>query len=177
MQQIWHMLAIAALAVSSIEANNLSPVDTNPLQPRGSYRYLYHGIFKVYDATLFAPPGVNPKAILAADCQFELQLHYLRNIKKNTILKSANRMLEKNLAPDELRQIQEQVDKLHQAYTDVRSADRAALHYHPNHGTTLFLNDKPCITLKGKDFARLYFQIWLGQRPVSPAMRENLLVR
>lgn len=170
-----HLFGLAILAAALHAQTAAPPEAPAPMQVTGTFRYLHHGLFKVYEAELLAPAGTRPETILAADCPFELRLTYLRDIQKNTILKSANRMLEKNLDPAILGQISKRVARLHRTYEDIKRGNRAVLRYHPQAGTTFFFNDKPRTTIPGKDFAKYYFQIWLGAKPVSPAMREALL--
>lgn len=177
MQQIPNLLAIVALVATPTVESDKGWNNPSDLQERGIYRYHHHGIFKVYDAILLAPAEATPAAILNADCPYELQLCYLRPIKKTTIIKSANRMLEKNLSPDELAQIKQRASLLHDDYEDVQPGDKATFRFDPLTGTTLLLNDKIRIHIPGKDFAKYYLQIWLGTKPVSTDMREALLGR
>ncbi|MGC6424038.1 MAG: chalcone isomerase family protein [Lentimonas sp.] len=151
------------------EANNLT------LEKRGEYRYVYRMFFNLYDAGLFTEKETTAKQILNADAAVHLSFRYLRTIEKSIILKSAARMLEKNLSVQELEQISERVDTINAAYTTVEKGDRSSLTYIPGVGTTLKINNEPIATIEGKDFAQLYFQIWLGEQPVSKAMKEALL--
>ncbi|PDH30585.1 MAG: hypothetical protein CNE95_02885 [Puniceicoccaceae bacterium MED-G30] len=171
------LLAILALIIPvSLQSDTLEKEDLT-LQLRGSCRYLHHGIFKVYEASLLAPHDATTETLLSADCPFELHLHYLRDVKKTTVLRSANRMLEKNLLPAQLEAISERVTQLHDTYTEISKGDRAILRFHPKKGTTFIYNDEQRIQIRGKEFAKYYFSIWLGAKPVSPNMRDRLLNR
>ena len=154
----------------------LAAVETSaPLTPRGQYRFVYKFFFKLYDLSLLAPSAASRAQILNAEVGFELQFKYLRTLEKPLILESAARMLERNLSPGELAQIEARVQELNAAYTTVRDGDRSSLSYHPGRGTTLAINGRDAITLPGQDFAQLYFRIWLGPQPTSKAMKEALL--
>ena len=72
---VWLLTALQPEAVAS---TNKSP----QMQIVGNYRYLHHGIFQLYDATLLAPSGVEATRILSAQHPFELHFHFLRSIKK-----------------------------------------------------------------------------------------------
>jgi hypothetical protein len=37
------------------------------------------------------------------------------------------------------------------------------------------INGSPIITIEGKDFAQLYFKIWLGEKPLSNSLKDALL--
>jgi len=141
----------------------------------GEYRYVYRLFFDLYDAALFAPDNATAGQILDAATPFRLQFRYLRTIDKSIILKSANRMLEKNLSPVERALIAERVGRINAAYTTVNEGDTSSLTYQPGHGTTLRVNGEPKLTIEGQDFAKLYFRIWLGSQPISKSLKANLL--
>ena len=144
------------------------------LSKLGEYRYVYRMFFKLYDVALYAEPKASAKDVLSASVSYRLQFRYLREIDKAIILKSSAKILDKNLNPDELRQIAERVDRLNAAYQTVKDGDHSSLTFQPDVGTTLRINGSPVTTIEGADFARLYFKIWLGERPISDSLREAL---
>jgi len=146
-----------------------------PLTKLGEYRYVYRMFFKLYDAALYVTEGAEADDVLAANSSYRLQFRYLREIDKSIILTSSTKMLEKNLSSKEMAQIAERVDRLNAAYQTVKEGDRSSLTYQPDTGTSLKINGAPVITIEGEDFARLYFKIWLGERPISETLRARLL--
>lgn len=169
----------------AVQADELSfpktwtePETSQTLEKMGEYRFVYSIFFKLYDAVLYADAEADAEAILNRTAAFHLEFHYLREIEKEIILKSADRMLEKNLTEAERASISEPVAKLNQVYRTVESGDYSALTYIPGKGTTFRLNGDPKLTIPGKAFAELYFRIWLGEAaPLSPEMRDVLLGR
>ena len=141
----------------------------------GESRYVYRMFFKLYDAALYASADASNDAILKANAPFKLQFRYLREIDKSIILKSSAKILEKNLSSNELEQIAERLERLNAAYRTVKAGDRSSLTYLPDRGSTLMINGAPIITIKGKDFAQLYFKIWLGEKPLSNSLKNALL--
>jgi hypothetical protein len=154
---------------------NTIEVGGSELTKRGEYRYVYRFFFQLYDAALYAPDSASVEDILNAETDFRLQFRYLREIEKSIILKSADRMLEKNLRASERDLIAERVTAINEAYTTVRDGDRSSLTFQREIGTTLRINGDPVATIKGDDFARLYFQIWLGEQPISKSLKSTLL--
>lgn len=146
-----------------------------PMQKLAEYRYVYRFFFKLYDAALYLDETASADAVLTAETAFHLEFRYLREIDKSIILKSADRMLEKNLSAEERAQIADRVERLNEKYQTVREGDRSSLTYQPEEGTTLRINGAPQITLPGQDFAELYFRIWLGPQPISAEMKSVLL--
>lgn len=141
----------------------------------GEYRYYYKVFFKLYDAALYTSTGGSAQTVLGATQPFRLQFRYLRTIDKPIILESASKMLQRNLTAEELSAIQDRVDQINNAYTTVNKGDRSALTFTPGQGTTLSINGEDQITIPGDDFARLYFEIWLGEKPISTDLKINLL--
>ncbi|MFU8848227.1 MAG: chalcone isomerase family protein [Opitutales bacterium] len=146
-------------------------------QKLGEYRYVYRFFFELYEAALYAPADATAEEVLEAATPYRLQFRYLRTIDKGIILKSADRMLEKNLSSEERDQIAERIDRINAAYTTVNKGDTSSLTYQPDSGTTLKVNGEPKITIEGEDFAQLYFRIWLGPQPISKSLKANLLGR
>ena len=149
------------------------------LETAGSHRFVYRMFFKLYDASLRTDSEEvkDIDQLLNGKNALLLEFDYLRQIKKSVILESSEEILAKNMTPEELDLIQNRVDRINAAYRTVDKGDRSALSYVPGKGTTLWINEKPIITIKGEDFVRLYFRIWLGEEPISKQMREALVQR
>ena len=143
----------------------------------GEHRVTYKLFFKLYDAALFTEAKASADDVLARDCAFRLEFRYLRSIPKATILKSANHMLAKNLKPETLSRIAQQTEQLHAAYRSVETGDVSSLTYIPGKGTTFAINGEQLITIAGEEFAQHYLQIWLGKRPISVKLRDQLLAQ
>ncbi|TVP80882.1 MAG: hypothetical protein EA353_02735 [Puniceicoccaceae bacterium] len=175
-------VALSLFIISSASARSPDPsfptsveIDGTELTKRGEYRYVYRLFFQLYDAALYAPESATTSDILEAKTPFRLQFRYLREIEKSIILKSAGQMLERNLSASELDQIAERVEQINAAYTTVRDGDKSSLTFQPGVGTTLRIHGEPVVTIEGDDFARLYYQIWLGPKPLSQNLRSALL--
>jgi hypothetical protein len=171
-----------ALGTGAVSAQASEPdfparitVEDRPFEQLGAYRYIYRFFFPLYEASLYTSPGGTSSDVLTAQAPFHLTFRYLRDIEKPIILKAAAKMLEKNLSPAEQDQIVERVADLNDAYTGVEEGDTSSLTYVPESGTTLRINGKSRITVPGQDFARLYFKIWLGPKPLSENLRDHLL--
>lgn len=179
MKTFYKLILLTLLTAGTTFASAMFPRQIQALEhdfeKLGEYRYVYRMFFKLYEAALFTKPGSTAEDVLNADTAFHLQFRYLRKIDKGIILKSAGRMLEKNLSTEELAAIAERVDQINKAYTTVRNGDQSSLTYKPGVGTTLTINGEPVITIEGKDFAELYFRIWLGEKAISSSLKANLL--
>lgn len=74
-----------------------------------------------------------------------------------------------------LKTLNNRIETFHHAYQEVKPKDRYALTYIPGKGTEMTLNSRILTTIKGTDFARAYFAIWLGKEPVDKGLRNVLL--
>ncbi len=144
-------------------------------QKLGEHRYYHKRIFKVYDAALYTEPQASADNVLNADHSFKLTFSYLRAINKELAIDAANRALKKNLDPEQASAIANRLSNLNDAYLSVEKGDTTTLHYQPGLGTTYSINGAPKATIPGEDFAQLYFRIWLGDQPLSTALRDDLL--
>jgi hypothetical protein len=175
------LILLMLIPAVSVWGESLFPpritVQDQSFEKLGEYRYVYRVFFKLYDAALFTAEGGRAESVLEAESPFHLEFRYLRDIDKSIILKSADRMLEKNLKPEERAQIADRVARINQAYTSVKEGDVVSLTYEPGSGTTLRINGESITTIAGDDFAELYFRIWLGDQALSESLRENLLGR
>ena len=144
------LLLLLLVSASSVFGASLFPQSVTALdrdfEKLGEYRYVYRMFFKLYEAALFTSDGGSAEDVLNAETSFHLQFRYLRKIDKGIILKSAGRILEKNLNPEELAQIAERVDLINEAYTTVTKGDTSSLTYEPGKGTTLMINGEPVMT-------------------------------
>ena len=71
--------------------------------------------------------------------------------------------------------LRDAVEQLHLAYRPVEKGDCYVLQYDPEQGTRLVLNQQSLITITEPGFKAVYFGIWLGDDPLSPRLKDNLL--
>lgn len=170
------LLPLATLANEPLFPKEVT-INDSTFEQLGEYRYIYRIFFPLYEAALYTAPGADAADVLEASEPFHLTFRYLREIDKSIILKSADRMLEKNLSPEERDQIADRVARINEAYITVTEGDRSSLTFVPNEGTTLRVNGEARVTIPGDDFAQLYFRIWIGPEALSASLREHLLGR
>jgi hypothetical protein len=148
-------------------------VNDQAIPLRGTGRLVWMKLVTVYDAALYLPADVLGKDVLS-DVPKRLELSYHISIKGPKFGESAEPYLEKNAPPQDLAKLRPRIEQLNKLYRDVKEGDRYALIYAPGIGTTLSLNNVPLGTIEGADFAAAYLRIWLGAKPISDAMRDDL---
>jgi hypothetical protein len=148
-------------------------VQGHTLPLRGTGRLVWMRVITVYDAALYLPADVPGKDVLG-DVAKRLELRYHVSIKGEKFGESAEPYLKKNVPPAELARIRSRIEHLNKLYRGVKEGDRYALDYVPGSGTTLSLNGSPLGSIEGMDFAAAYFAIWLGGKPISDTLRDEL---
>lgn len=146
---------------------------TMELKGAGLARYAV--FVRIYGAGLYGPEGVSAADLLERGDPKRLEIEYFVDVGASDLALAANTILERQLTTEQLRALEPRVRQLHQAYRNVRPGDRYVMEYLPEQGTVLRLNGEPLITVEGRDFARAYFGIWLGEHPLSRSLRDALL--
>ena len=178
-------LALLTLALATQSAST-TPVDIagvrfadamvhegTTLQRRGAGLLTYFFI-KAYASALYLPANVPPSAY-KSDVPKCLEIGYLVKIDGEDFGPAGEKVLARTLTPAQLRALRPQFEALSRAYVDVKNGDRYALCYAPGKGTTLKLNGRALTTVPGADFGALYYDIWLGPKPVDKDLRNELL--
>lgn len=143
-----------------------------PLRGAGTATWLR---FKVYSAALYATNEREAETDLLDGRPLCLVLHYHRKVKKSDIVESSGKIIRRNPKNDP--------DALYKPLRDfyallrpsVDKGDRYVLVYDPAVGSTLYFNDKKLGTVKGADFARAYFGIWISKYPIHAKLRKALV--
>lgn len=145
------------------------------LQSRAESKYL--GFIKVYNASLYTRQTVSAENILAEETSRCLKLDYAVSIKAADFARGADAILSRQHDPATVAAVKAEIDKLHQAYRDVKKGDAYRLCYEAqSRDTTLFLNEEKLISITSAQFAEIYFGIWLGARaPIDENLRDKLL--
>jgi hypothetical protein len=105
----------------------------------------------------------------------QLVLHYFHSIPAEDLAEATEAMIRKNVPPDQYNAIKPKIDQINALYRDVDPGGRYTATYIPGTGTTLALNGEPLGTVSGKTFAKAYFAIWLGEKPIDKKFRDKLL--
>jgi hypothetical protein len=145
-----------------------------PLLLEGAGLFRWKRLLKVYAAAHYVGDGAGG-APLDADVPRRLELAYYVGIDGPDFGKAADELLRESFPPEVVARLRARLDRLHAAYVDVRPGDRYALTYLPGRGTELALNGRPIALVEGADFARAYFAIWLGEKPIDRRLRDALL--
>lgn len=128
--------------------------------------------WRVYDIRLWAEPGFSPQRF--DSLAFALELQYARRLDGASI---ASRSVEEmqRLGPIKEAQANSWRAAMAQAFPDVVAGDRITGLHLPERGTRFFHNARLTRQIDGRDFAQLFFGIWLSPATSEPALRRQLL--
>lgn len=134
----------------------------------GEHRFTKY-MFKVYDASLYAPKGV-----WNADAPFALSLTYLRNFDSGDIVRvSAKNMRQIGFEDEEKLSVWQ--NKMAEIFPDVSDGITITGIY-TRDGTTVFYQDEQKIgSVDDPEFGAYFFGIWLNENTAEPRMRKKLI--
>ena len=145
-----------------------SKVDSQ-LDLLGVSRFSYY-FFKVYTGALYYPKG---EAFELGTKPLRLELHYLREIDREDLIKPATDFLGEHCK--DYPAIADRVAKINKLYRSVKNGDRYSLEFYPGRGTSLSFNGKLLGSIEGDDFAKEYLAIWLSEKTAAKSFRDEVL--
>ena len=171
-KSVWGACLWLLASVVPISVHAAVPESVNELVPGASmvgearYSYLF---WDVYDARLYAPQGNwQPSS------PFALALTYLRDFDGKDIAERSVKEMREQGMKDEQRLSQWQ-QKMQALFPDVAENDTIT-GIRTEQGTARFyLNSELLGEVKEPDFAKWFFNIWLGQETTEPEFRAKLL--
>ncbi len=167
---IW---TLALFLMSLPSCLSAAVTDGMTLQGSGKIRYL---MFDVYRAKLYTEPVPPGNASVLTGLSRCLILSYDVDIKAQDMIKAAEKVLARQYNADYLNRFREQIDQLHRSYRPVTTGDSYSLCYNAeDETTTLSLNDSSLVTISSRDFAEIYFGIWLSpDQPIDEKLQQQL---
>ena len=128
--------------------------------------------FKIYDARLWSPPGLNARNF--ASQPLALELAYLRDFSAADIVERSLKEMRRS-ANLSAAQAQQWTAEMLRVFPDVKAGDRVLCLHRPGISASFWLNGRPIGEIADPEFARLFLGIWLSPQTSEPAMRLALL--
>lgn len=132
---------------------------------QGTHHFRYRRIFSVFAAGLYTAEGPAGK---------RLTFTYTRNLKADDLRDQAMKTLEAHNSREVLKKYRDPTAELQKAYQDVKDGDAYSLTVITDKGIWLHLNDKEIFFHDDSDFGYWYLDIWLGDPPISDALKFAL---
>lgn len=134
-------------------------------------------IFKVdvYVAALYlTQKSADASAILRSTAPKEIIMHFVRDVGRSDVNEGWQEGFEKN-ARSELPALKERIEAFKGLMTDIKTGERLRLAHKPGAGVQVYVNGTLKGTIKGDDFSRALFSIWLGSSPPNADLKTGLL--
>ncbi len=133
--------------------------------------------FKIYAMGLYLKKkSNNAQEILNADEPMAIRMNFIYNgVSAKKMRNAWNEGFEKsthgNIAP-----IKDKIAKFNSLFNvEVKKGYVYDLIYSPEKGTSVYLNGKLLGTIKGLDFKKALFGIWIGDKPINKGLKKKLL--
>jgi hypothetical protein len=131
--------------------------------------------FKVYVIGLYLErPATDAAAVLGSDGVRRAELHILRDLSGDEMGSAIRTAFEEN-AGDARARLADRLKRLESMFPAVAPGDTIALTYVPGQGTAIAGKGKEIGVIEGKDFADVLLAVWIGAKPVDPALKQALL--
>lgn len=166
-------LAAEAAEIEDIEFPSTVSAGESEIELFGLGLLRYRVVFRGYVGGLYLPADAKPQTTFE-DVPKALELYYFWDIPGRFFGEAADELLAENLPAERIAELRPRLDRLNALYQDVKEGDRYRLTYTPGEGTSVALNGKTLGTIPGADFARDYFSIWLGEKPLSEPFRDQI---
>ncbi len=110
-----------------------------------------------------------------ADVPKRIEVAYFYPVPGRKLAVETRKRIILNTSREEFRGIQDRVDQMDAYFVDLRPGDRYALTYVPGQGTQFSYNQQQVGVIPGYDFAKALFAVWIGDKPLSPQLKADLL--
>jgi hypothetical protein len=128
----------------------------------------------VYVAALYvSKTSSDPNTLLAENPPKELVLQFVRDVGADDLKKGWNEGFEKN-AKAELSALKDRIEMFNGWMVDMKTGQRLTLVHKTGAGVEVNVSGTSKGTIKGDDFAKALFAIWLGDPP-NPEIKAGLL--
>ena len=132
---------------------------------------------KVYVGALYLPAKLSTvKQILADPGAKRIVMNFLyKEVSAEKLVDGWNEGFAGNSSANEIKTLQERINKFNSLFTTVHKGDEIRLDYLPGKGTEVRINGTLKGSVPGEDFSRALLKIWLGTKPADDGLKEAML--
>lgn len=142
----------------------------------GAALLTYFLFVEAYAGALYLPEGYKGNHALD-DIPKHLVLEYRVSISAEDFAMATREKIKDSVDRETFERLLPQIEALNSLYKDVEAGDRYGITYLPGMGTRLIYNGLSLGTVKGAEFAKAMFAIWIGDNPIDEEFRDRLLGR
>jgi hypothetical protein len=176
------ILVLSAAFFCDLHAGTVAGVTMPDTSHAGSITLQLNGMglrtkymVKVYVAGLYLPQkSSDAAAILQPEIPKRIVMHFVRSVSKNQLTDGFTESFANN-APDTMKTLKPDMDRLFAALDAVKDGDEIVFTYIPGTGTSVTVAGKDKITIPTPDFAAMLFSVWLGPKPPNASLKKGIL--
>ena len=133
--------------------------------------------FNIYVGALYLPEKQNSaQAILKSAKANRVLMHFLYDeVEKKKLVDAWVEGFEDNVDAKTFSALKDRLIKFNQMFSDMHKGDVVLLDYIPGKGTRVMIKGDVKGTIEGDDFNRALLSVWLGEAPVTEALKDAML--
>jgi hypothetical protein len=174
---LWLALSMATVRageVSGVSMPDAVSVAGRGLRLNGMGRRVETALFKAYVIGLYLEkPTKSARAAIATDEAKRVVLTMLRDVSREAFVEAVETGFTRN-AGSSMPNIRARLDLLEHALPALKKGNVLDITYLPEVGTVIRGQGRE-MTIAGKDFSDALLAVWLGSKPVSEALKRQLL--
>jgi len=121
--------------------------------------------------------GKTNEADILGNYPKRIEVEYFVNIPGKKLNNYTVERMKDNVSKADLEALKYEIIKMGRYFVDLKPGDRFSLTYLPDIGTKFAHNGTLVGIIKGKDFAKALFSVWIGKRPFDKHLKEQVLGR
>ena len=164
------------MTVAGVNVPETLSIDNNTLVLNGAgVRKKF--FIKVYVGALYLPAKKSSvDAILADPGAKSVVMTFLyKEVEAEKLVEGWNDGFAGNSSAEELKTLQERINRFNSMFPTVSKGDEIRLEYLPGQGTRVMINNGLKGVVEGEDFSRALLKIWLGREPADAGLRDAML--
>jgi hypothetical protein len=176
-------LTLSSFAVTAMEIEGVDIPDTlSP--PNSDITLVLNGagirekfFMDIYIGALYLESKTaEAKTILNDTGSASVLMHFLYSeVSKDKLTSAWTDGFESNTSHTAMQALEERIMMFNKLFRTVREGDVIRIDYLPDSGTQVRINGEWRGTVEGNDFFRALLSIWLGEKPVTKALRKGML--
>lgn len=178
------VVLLAGIVAPASQARTVSGIDVAEQVNVGGQRLQLNGagmrekyFFDIYVCALYLPkPAHTAATALAEGGPRRVLMHFVyHRVGRDKLVDGWNEGFEANTSESERSALQKRINDFNALFGDAPRGQVVLLDYLPGKGTAVSIDGRLRGTIPGKDFNDALMRIWLGEHPVTSALKRGLL--
>ena len=129
--------------------------------------------FKAFAAGFYM--GEGHQSDLLGNFPKRIEVQYFVRIPGKDLNNFTVQKIKDNISQHDLDSLKDQIGEMEKYFVNLEPGDRFSLTYIPNIGTKFEHNGQLIGIIKGNEFARAIFSVWIGKKPFDHQLKKQVL--